>query len=57
MLLISYQDSVQIKTVGGKSVRLRAPGIIWIDFQIVVAEIILGLTIVKSGYMVTNSSN
>ena len=37
--------------------RLRAPGIIWIDFQIVVAEIILGLTIVKSGYMVTNSSN
>ena len=37
--------------------RLRAPGIIWIDFQIVVAEF-LGLTIiVKSGYMVTNSSN
>ena len=56
MLLISYQDSIQIKTVGGKSVRLRAPGIIWIDFQIVVAEF-LGLTIVKSGYMVTNSSN
>ena len=27
--------------------RLRAPGIIWIDFQIVVAKIIVGLTIVK----------
>ena len=37
--------------------RLRAPGIIWIDFQIVVAKIIVGLTIIKSGYMVTNSSN
>lgn len=37
--------------------RLRAPGIIWIDFQIVIAEIIVGLTIVKSDYMVTKSSN
>ena len=38
--------------------RLRAPGIIWIDFQIVVAEIIVGLTIIiKSDYMVTNNSN